>query len=136
MIRSAREAIGGTEQADRKNRREPDRLDTNRRVRGGELRELERAIGVDVEAQACGGLVDAIERERGESVRGACFVGDSLKDLQAARDYGCKPILVLTGKGEKTLAQLQMQHSQGLLRQTQALALLQQQAQRQGGHGT
>ena len=51
MIRPAREAIGGTEQADRKNRREPDRLDTNRRVRGGELRELERAIGVDVERE-------------------------------------------------------------------------------------
>jgi len=42
---------------------------------------------------------------------GACFntdligvpaIGDSLRDLQAAAAVGAKPILVLTGKGEKT----------------------------------
>jgi len=32
-------------------------------------------------------------------------IGDSLRDLQAAVVYGCKPILVLTGKGEKTSAE-------------------------------
>ena len=32
-------------------------------------------------------------------------VGDSLRDLQAARSVGAQPILVLTGKGEKTLEQ-------------------------------
>ena len=53
------------------------------------------------------GLLAAIEAELGQSPKGAPFIGDSLRDLQAARDYGCKPILVLTGKGEKTLAQLQ-----------------------------
>jgi len=31
-------------------------------------------------------------------------VGDSLRDLQAAAAVGARPILVLTGKGEKTLA--------------------------------
>ena len=31
-------------------------------------------------------------------------VGDSLRDLQAARSVGAKPILVRTGKGERTLA--------------------------------
>ena len=31
-------------------------------------------------------------------------VGDSLRDLQAAQTVGAKPILVRTGKGEKTLA--------------------------------
>ena len=53
------------------------------------------------------GLLDAIERELGESVRGACFVGDSLKDLQAARARDCRPILVLTGKGHATARSLQ-----------------------------
>lgn len=31
-------------------------------------------------------------------------VGDSLRDLQAAAAVGARPLLVLTGKGEKTLA--------------------------------
>jgi D-glycero-D-manno-heptose 1,7-bisphosphate phosphatase len=32
-------------------------------------------------------------------------VGDSLRDLQASAALGCKPVLVLTGKGEKTKAE-------------------------------
>jgi D-glycero-D-manno-heptose 1,7-bisphosphate phosphatase len=45
---------------------------------------------------------------------GACYnadlagvpsVGDSLRDLQAAAAVGGRPLLVLTGKGEKTLAE-------------------------------
>jgi D-glycero-D-manno-heptose 1,7-bisphosphate phosphatase len=52
------------------------------------------------------GLLRAIERELGESARGAWFVGDSLKDLQAARSHGCRPILVTTGQGAATLAAL------------------------------
>ena len=31
-------------------------------------------------------------------------MGDSLKDLQSAETVGAQPILVLTGKGEKTRA--------------------------------
>ncbi len=53
------------------------------------------------------GLLDAIAAETGESVSGCYFVGDSLKDLQAARARDCQPVLVLTGKGEATLQQLQ-----------------------------
>lgn len=34
-----------------------------------------------------------------------CAVGDSLRDLQAAKTAGATPILVKTGKGEKTLAE-------------------------------
>lgn len=49
------------------------------------------------------GLLQAIESELGESPAGGWFVGDSLKDLQAAQRYHCKPILVRTGKGEETL---------------------------------
>ena len=33
----------------------------------------------------------------------APFVGDSLRDLQAAHSAGCEPVLVLTGKGQRTL---------------------------------
>ena len=52
------------------------------------------------------GLLQAIESELGESPRGCFFVGDSLKDLQAARSYGCRPLLVETGKGAGTARQL------------------------------
>ena len=52
------------------------------------------------------GLLQAIEAELQQSVAGCYFIGDSLKDLQAARAMDCQPVLVLTGKGEKTQAQL------------------------------
>ena len=52
------------------------------------------------------GLLQAIERELGTSAVGAWFIGDSLKDLQAARAHGCRPALVTTGKGAATLVQL------------------------------
>ena len=52
------------------------------------------------------GLLAAIETELGQSTKGAPFIGDSLRDLQAARAHGCEPMLVLTGRGEETLAQL------------------------------
>ena len=48
------------------------------------------------------GLINAIERELGISASGAWLVGDSQKDLEAALVKHCKPILVKTGKGEKT----------------------------------
>jgi D-glycero-D-manno-heptose 1,7-bisphosphate phosphatase len=53
------------------------------------------------------GLLQAIENEVGESPRGAIFIGDSLKDLQAARAYGCQPMLVKTGKGDATASDLE-----------------------------
>jgi len=34
------------------------------------------------------------------------FVGDSMGDVQAARTVGARPVLVRTGKGERTLAKL------------------------------
>lgn len=52
------------------------------------------------------GLVDAIEAEFNISAEGFYFVGDSLRDLQAAVIKGCKPMLVQTGNGIKTIAQL------------------------------
>lgn len=50
------------------------------------------------------GLVESIARELDVDVSRAPFVGDSLRDLQAAQAAGCQPILVLTGKGQQTLA--------------------------------
>lgn len=52
------------------------------------------------------GLIDAIERELDIPAAGAWFVGDNLRDLQAARAKRCRPLLVLTGKGEKTRAEI------------------------------
>ncbi|OUS34864.1 D-glycero-beta-D-manno-heptose-1,7-bisphosphate 7-phosphatase [Oleispira antarctica] len=52
------------------------------------------------------GLVVQIEAELGISAEGAWFIGDSLRDLQAGLTKGCKPALVMTGKGEKTLLKM------------------------------
>jgi D-glycero-D-manno-heptose 1,7-bisphosphate phosphatase len=52
------------------------------------------------------GLLDAIEAEFNTSVESSYFIGDSLRDLQAAVQKGCKPVLVKTGNGVRTMAQL------------------------------
>lgn len=52
------------------------------------------------------GLIDAIERDLGISAQGAFFIGDSVRDLEAGLAKGCTPILVKTGKGEKTLTKI------------------------------
>jgi D-glycero-D-manno-heptose 1,7-bisphosphate phosphatase len=52
------------------------------------------------------GLLEAIEQELDQPLAGSYFIGDSLKDLQAARAYACQPILVRTGKGAGTLEKL------------------------------
>ena len=48
------------------------------------------------------GLLEEIETEFSCVLKGSYFVGDSLKDIDAARAFGCKPILVRTGKGLQT----------------------------------
>ena len=45
------------------------------------------------------GLLDQIENEFTCTLGDSYFVGDSLKDIQAARAFECRPILVRTGKG-------------------------------------
>ena len=50
------------------------------------------------------GLFDEIAARYGRDLRDVPAVGDSLRDLQAAASVGARPILVRTGKGEKTLA--------------------------------
>ena len=50
------------------------------------------------------GLVRQIEASLNTSAEGAWFVGDTGKDIDVARVTGCQPVLVKTGKGERTLA--------------------------------
>lgn len=49
------------------------------------------------------GLVRQIEKLASRSAQQAWFVGDTSKDILAARASGAKPILVKTGKGQRTL---------------------------------
>ena len=50
------------------------------------------------------GMLHALERELGVSVRGAPFIGDRLSDVEAAERVGAHPILVRTGTGVATEA--------------------------------
>lgn len=50
------------------------------------------------------GMYQEAARDFGERLEGTPVVGDSLRDLEAARAVGARPILVRTGKGERTLA--------------------------------
>ena len=49
------------------------------------------------------GLLQEIGQRFGVELTGVPCIGDSLRDLQAAQAVGAQPILVLSGKGEKTL---------------------------------
>lgn len=48
------------------------------------------------------GMLEEIAARFHVDLKGAPIVGDALKDLQAADAVGAQPILVLTGKGERT----------------------------------
>jgi len=50
------------------------------------------------------GMYQQIARHFGCSLKGVPVVGDSARDLEAAVAVGARPILVRTGKGERTLA--------------------------------
>ena len=47
------------------------------------------------------GLLEEIAHRFGVDLNGVPFIGDSLRDLQAAVAVGAQPVLVLTGKGKK-----------------------------------
>ncbi len=49
------------------------------------------------------GMLKEIGQRFGVDLAGVPCIGDSLRDLVAAEAVGAQPILVLTGKGEKTL---------------------------------
>lgn len=48
------------------------------------------------------GMFRRIAETLNVDLRGVVAVGDSLRDLQACAAMGCAPVLVLTGKGQKT----------------------------------
>jgi len=50
-----------------------------------------------------------------------CFVGDSLRDLQAAQAAQCLPVLVLTGNGAATAATLQQPEHAALAASTKTI---------------
>ncbi len=50
------------------------------------------------------GMFQDIAKRFNVALGGVPSVGDSLRDMQASAAAGCRPILVLTGKGRKTLA--------------------------------
>ncbi len=49
------------------------------------------------------GMIEEILRRFDADARKVIVVGDSLRDLQAAAAVGCRPMLVLTGKGRSTM---------------------------------
>ena len=49
------------------------------------------------------GLLEEIARRFSVDLKGVPSIGDALRDLQASAAVGAAPILVLTGKGQKTL---------------------------------
>lgn len=50
------------------------------------------------------GMLYAIQKKYQLDLPNTYFIGDSFADMGAAAAAGCKPILVLTGNGQKTLA--------------------------------
>jgi D-glycero-D-manno-heptose 1,7-bisphosphate phosphatase len=50
------------------------------------------------------GMFKRISETLNVDLKGVPAIGDSLRDLQACAAVGCRPMLVLTGKGEKTRA--------------------------------
>ncbi|MBS1191371.1 MAG: D-alpha,beta-D-heptose 1,7-bisphosphate phosphatase [Rhodocyclaceae bacterium] len=51
------------------------------------------------------GMFKRIAETFNVNLKGVPAVGDSLRDLQSCAQMGCQPILVRTGKGEKTRAE-------------------------------
>lgn len=52
------------------------------------------------------GLIEAVEKALNTSTKDAITIGDSLRDLEAGLTKGCIPVLVKTGKGQKTLQKI------------------------------
>ncbi len=50
-------------------------------------------------------MAEDIGKQFAIDLKGVPGIGDSLRDLQAFANVGCQPMLVLTGKGKKTLAE-------------------------------
>ena len=60
------------------------------------------------------GMLDQIEEQFSRPVAGSWFIGDTEKDIDAALAKGCRPILVLTGKGTLTQATIAPEKLEGV----------------------
>lgn len=56
------------------------------------------------------GMLEAISDKLNIPLAGVPFVGDTLGDLNTAIAAGARPVLVLTGKGERTIQKLEEGH--------------------------
>ncbi|ATJ80992.1 D-glycero-beta-D-manno-heptose 1,7-bisphosphate 7-phosphatase [Halomonas beimenensis] len=86
-----------------------DRLDTLVREAGGEIARIVHCPhGPDDGCDCRKPLPGLLERLRDDlgltTLKGSWMIGDSLRDLEAGLAVGCRPVLVRTGKGERTLA--------------------------------
>ena len=74
---------------------------------GGEIRDIKYCPHLPEESCNCRkpkpGLLNQIFNENNLKSSDGFFVGDANTDLEAAKLAGCCPVLVLTGKGKKTL---------------------------------
>lgn len=77
-------------------------------VRGGRIEAILHCPHGPEDACECRkpkpGLFRAFAEQFGIDLRGVPAVGDSFRDIEAALAVGAKPILVETGKGQRTLA--------------------------------
>ncbi len=86
-----------------------DRLDALVREAGGEITRIVHCPhgpdgGCDCRKPRPG-MLKRLREELGlATLEGSWMVGDSLRDLEAGEAVGCQPVLVRTGKGERTLA--------------------------------
>jgi D-glycero-D-manno-heptose 1,7-bisphosphate phosphatase len=76
------------------------------------------------------GMIEEIGNRFSMELQGVPAVGDALRDLLAFASAGCQPILVLTGKGEATLAASKQNPEKALPANTWICADLAEAAQR------
>ncbi len=76
------------------------------------------------------GMMKEIGNRFSIALNNVLAVGDALRDLQAFASVGCQPILVLTGKGEATLAESKKNPEKALPPNTWICANLLEAAQR------
>lgn len=75
------------------------------KMHGGEIMSIFVCPHTDADACTCRkpkpGLILAAQRAYGFDLKRTYFVGDALRDLQAAQAAGCRAALVRTGKGAR-----------------------------------
>lgn len=77
------------------------------RLKGGEIKNIYYCPHIPEDNCYCRkpqpGLLNAFAKDNNTTLNTIYFIGDKLADIQAARVAGAIPILVKTGKGQKTL---------------------------------